>query len=594
MTTVSDAVLAAALLATDPAALGGVSLRSPVHPVRDQWLELLKSLSPADAPFRRMPCNVADDRLLGDLDLAATLRCNRPVAERGVLAAADGGILVVAMAERLTAVTASHLASALDLGEVVVPRSGVLIEHATRIGIVLLDEAMADDERVPASLLDRLAFLLDFNALPPRSVLTPLHDRADIEAARRLLPQVSGDASLLTALCATALALGVQSPRIYSLAWRAARAVAALDGRMAISQDDAILAGRLVLAPRATLAPAEEPTAEPPSREESESPSRDETRSRPQTSQDSDSNPSTAPQPDVPRDLEHRVLAATQAAIPGGLLARLRTENPSRMRGSGAGRVGAFRKAGKRGRPCGVGKSTGRGRLHVVETLRAAAPWQRLRGRCAEDSDRRIRVARSDLREQRYQERAATLTIFAVDASGSSALNRLAEAKGAVELILADCYIRRDQVAVIAFRGRSAELLLPPTRSLVRAKRSLAGLPGGGGTPLAAAIDAAALLARQSQRRAETPTLVMLTDGRANVTRSGAAGREAAHAEALSAARAIASAGIAALFIDTSPHPNALARDLAAAMHARYVALPHASAARVSGLVRAAAVLASE
>jgi magnesium chelatase subunit D len=159
---------------------------------------------------------------------------------------------------------------------------------------------------------------------------------------------------------------------------------------------------------------------------------------------------------------------------------------------------------------------------------------------------------------------------------------------------LADCYIRRDQVAVIAFRGRSAEILLPPTRSLVRAKRSLASLPGGGGTPLAAAIDAAAVLALQAKRRGETATLVLLTDGRANVTRSGGPGRDIAHVEALSAARAVGLAGIAALFIDTSPKPNPLSRDLAAAMQAQYVPLPYASAERVSGIVRAAAALAGD
>jgi magnesium chelatase subunit D len=598
MTAADDALLAAALFAVDPVGLGGVALRSPVQPARDQWLEVLKSLSPVDAPFRRMPCNVPDDRLLGDLDLAATLRCNRPVAERGVLAAADGGVLVVAMAERLTAVTASRLASALDLGEVAVPRSGVLVAHPARIGIVLLDESMADDEGVPASLLDRMAFLVDFNDLPPRSVLTPLHDRADIAAARPLLAHVSGDASLLTELCSAAFALGVESPRISLLAWRAARAAAALDGRTEVSQDDAVIAGRLVLAPRATRAPLEESdeSAQPPPPSEpapdSEPPSDAAPRSPPQASEAPPNG--TPPEPTGQRDLDHGVLAAAQAAIPAGLLARLRSENASRMRASGTGRVGAFRKTGKRGRPCGAGKSTGRGRLHVVETLRAAAPWQRLRGRRAEEGDRRIRVARSDLREQRYKERSATLTIFAVDASGSAALNRLAEAKGAVELILADCYIRRDQVAVIAFRGRTAELLLPPTRSLVRAKRSLAGLPGGGGTPLAAAIDVALILATQAQRRSETPTLVLLTDGRANVTRSGGAGRETAHGEALSAARAVGLAGIAALFIDTSPKPNALAKDLAAAMRAQYVALPFASAERVSGIVRAAAVLAGD
>jgi magnesium chelatase subunit D len=92
----------------------------------------------------------------------------------------------------------------------------------------------------------------------------------------------------------------------------------------------------------------------------------------------------------------------------------------------------------------------------------------------------------------RFKQRRETTTIFVVDASGSAALHRLAEAKGAVELLLADCYVRRDRVAMLAFRGKGAELMLPPTRSLVRAKRSLAGLPGGGGTPLAAGMDAAA------------------------------------------------------------------------------------------------------
>jgi magnesium chelatase subunit D len=201
-----------------------------------------------------------------------------------------------------------------------------------------------------------------------------------------------------------------------------------------------------------------------------------------------------------------------------------------------------------------------------------------------------LRIQASDCRVTRYQQRARTLTVFVVDASGSSALHRLAEAKGAVELLLADCYIRRDQVAVIAFRGRAAELLLPPTRSLPRAKRSLAGLPGGGATPLAAAIDAAVTLASQARRRGETPTLVMLTDGRANIARDGAAGREAAHADALKAASGVRLAKTAAILIDTAPRPNTLARDVANAMGAQYVALPFANSRALSDIVRAAAV----
>jgi magnesium chelatase subunit D len=196
-----------------------------------------------------------------------------------------------------------------------------------------------------------------------------------------------------------------------------------------------------------------------------------------------------------------------------------------------------------------------------------------------------LRILAEDLRMTRYQQRAQTLTIFAVDASGSSALNRLAEAKGAVELLLADCYIRRDQVAVIAFRGRAAEVLLPPTRSLVRAKRSLGGLPGGGGTPLAAAIDTATLMACQAQRRGESSTVVMLTDGRGNVARDGKTGREVGQADAARAAGAFRAARITGLFVDTSPRPQPLAQELARLMNAAYVALPHVDARALSTLV---------
>ncbi len=93
-------------------------------------------------------------------------------------------------------------------------------------------------------------------------------------------------------------------------------------------------------------------------------------------------------------------------------------------------------------------------------------------------------------------------------------MDRLGEAKGAVEMLLADCYVRRDEVALIAFRGAGADLLLPATRSLTRAKRSLAALPGGGGTPLASGLAAAESLAEEVRRKGRTPTLVVITDGR--------------------------------------------------------------------------------
>jgi magnesium chelatase subunit D len=198
-------------------------------------------------------------------------------------------------------------------------------------------------------------------------------------------------------------------------------------------------------------------------------------------------------------------------------------------------------------------------------------------------------VRKEDFHVSRFRQLGQTTTVFVVDASGSSALNRLAEAKGAVELLLADCYVRRDSVAVLAFRGKVAEVLLPPTRSLARAKRSLAGLPGGGGTPLASAIDAAAALAGQIKRKGETPIVVLLTDGKANIARDGSPGRGPAASDALAAAAQLRATGVSALLVDTSPQPQSSAEQLSAAMGAQYLALPYGGAQSLNRAVRAVA-----
>ena len=591
MSAAEDAAMAAALFAVDPAGLGGVCLHSLVQPARIQWLEMLRDLLPPGDPVRRIPFNIPDDRLLGGLDLTATLAANRPIAERGALAAADGGVVILCMAERLSPHTAACLNAVLDSGAVTTQREGLRIADPARLGLVALDESM-HEERVPASLLDRLAFLVDLNGFDVRTPVTPLHDREQVEGARRLLPTVQIEADLVAALCGTGLALGAGSARVSVLAVRAARALAALGGRSRVGTDDAVAAGRLVFAPRATRVPQPSPSEEPlPRTEASPGTDRDDEPAPPQPPESSTAGNRGAEkgaqeEPPQPEDV---ILAATQAAIPRGLLARLRDEPAVRGGSAPAGRAGALRLGGSRGRPAGIraGASRGNARLNVMETLRAAAPWQRLRGRTA-GKNSRVLIRPGDFRITRHQQRSQTLTIFAVDASGSSALNRLAEAKGAVELLLADCYVRRDLVAVITFRGRRAEVLLPPTRSLVRAKRNLAGMPGGGGTPLASAIDCAAQLGGQARRRGETPLLVLLTDGRANVSRGGTGGRDAAQADALQAARSLRRLGIAALCIDTSPRPNAAAAEVAAAMQARYLPLPFADARTLSDVVSAA------
>lgn len=591
-----DAALVAALFAVDPAGLGGVALRASADLGRDQWLALVQALLPAAAPLRRVPLHISDSALLGGLDLAATLQAGRPVSQRGVLAQADGGVVMLAMAERLSPATAARLAAVLDCGEVLLERDGLALRQPARLGMVALDEGQQEDEQLPAALLDRLAFHLHLQSGIPDSSI--YWSRADIEAARSRLPNTGLDAQIVQALCATAQALGVASLRAPLLALRVARAAAALVGEASASADHATLAARLVLAPRATRLPP--PPPPPPD-------------TQPEDADDSAHTPDDLPEPEPPQDaspepeagsegyqaLADTVLAATQAAVPAGLLAALQVGQASRARTQTAGRAGAVRKNQNRGRPIGARRGEPRqgARLNVLETLRAAAPWQTLRARArAEPSAARpalvggprIEVRRDDFHVTKFKQNSQTTTIFVVDASGSSALNRLAEAKGAVELLLADCYVRRDQVAVIAFRDKQAELLLPPTRSLARAKRSLAGLPGGGGTPLASGLDAALTLAQQVQRRGDTPVIVLLTDGRGNIARSGAPGRVQANADAIEAARQIKSSGLTALLLDTSPQAQAMAQALAEAMGAHYLPLPYAGARQLSQAVKAA------
>jgi magnesium chelatase subunit D len=513
-----------------------------------------------EGPVRKVPVGIAEDRLLGGLDLAATLAAGAPRMQRGVLAEADGGVVVIAMAERATAGTAARVSQALDVGAV----GG----DTARFGIVVLDEGIGEEERAAACLLDRAAIHLELEALERIEVV-------DLSEARELLPMVVAGDEAVEALCAASLALGVGSGRAPLHAVRVARAAAALEGRLAVEAADVSLAARLVLSPRATQIPAEAPPGQPAEQPPPEPP------------QDSEADGGEKDQPDDRTDeqeageaLADQVLEAARAAIPAGLLALLQ-QKPGRVRGGVAGKSGAAVR-GARGRPVNTRAGVPRDglRLNLVETLRAAAPWQKVREGVG------VKIRRDDLRVTRREQRAETVTIFLVDASGSSALNRLAEAKGAVELLLADCYVRRDQVAVLAFRGTKAEVLLPPTRSLVRAKRSLAGLPGGGGTPLAAGIEGGALLADGVRRRGGTPTLVLLTDGQANVGRDGKGGRARAQADALVAARAVRAAGHAALMIDTSTRPNPAARALADAMGGRYLALPQADAGSVSRVVR--------
>jgi magnesium chelatase subunit D len=571
------AALAAEIFAVDPHGLGGVLLRGPAV-AAEAWIATVAPLMAEGVPVLRLPSGITDDRLVGGLDLAATLAAGRPVVEKGLLARADGGVVVVPSAERLPARVVAQVVGTADTGEVRVEREGVSRRCPARFALIAVDESEADDAGVGEALRDRLALQVP---LPTSRLVVPAPGATDrCAAARARLASTRVPDEILEMLCGAAAMLGVRSARAALGAVRAAAAHAALEDRAHAREDDAAAAVRLVLVPRALadgLPPPDLPDeadAEPPSpADEPRAPEDDaETESRGE-----------------PRPLDDRILAAAAALLPPGLLERLRTVPRA---GAASGASGAQQRDPGRGRRIGTRMGDPRrARLDVLATLRAAAPWQPLRGASGQPSGQpsgRLRIRADDFRVRVHQRRTGTTVVFCVDASGSQALHRLAEAKGAVEMLLAESYSRRDRVALVAFRGTGAQTLLPPTRSLVRARRVLGGLPGGGATPLAAGLDAALRLSLDLRRSGSAPLVVLLTDGRANVGRDGATGRAAAENDAREAARAVRRAAVASLLIDTAVRPSPQAARLAEEMGAEYLALPVADAAHVGAAVRSA------
>jgi magnesium chelatase subunit D len=605
-----DALTSLQILQLDPHGLGGVCLRAPHGPVRERWLNALAQLG---LPLVKLPGSADAERLLGGIDLAHTLQTGQLHMQAGLLQQADQGLVCLPMAERLPPALLAPLVQALDSAQV------AATHHAsaptdTRFGVVALDESLPDEAGVNAALQERLGLWLDLQALSPSDIdagLDPGEDDAlqirlssgALARARERLQRVEASDAQLHALCASAWGLGIGSLRAPSLALRVACAHAALNGRSTLDDEDLGFAARCVLAPRATQWPAEpssqEQTAQDSAPDDAEPPpppqAPDPAAGDPPPPEAHEDAPTDTPAPEpTAEDLQEMMVAAALASLPPHMLDALATQQGARS-GHTSGRSGQTRAGQQRGRPLPPrpGRPGGHARLHVLATLRAAAPRQGLRQAAPRvtmlgespvkgQAQRRIAIRAEDFHIQRYQQRSSSCLILALDASGSAALQRLAEAKGAVELLLQQSYARRDSVCIVAFRGAQAQLLLPATRSLVRAKRAMTGLPGGGGTPLALALKMAHEQAALLQRQGVTPLLVVLSDGRANVTLQGLGGRVQAQADAQNWGQQWRSSGHRALWIDTSMQPDAQAQQLAATMGASYLPMPQVQAQRMA------------
>jgi magnesium chelatase subunit D len=255
--------------------------------------------------------------------------------------------------------------------------------------------------------------------------------------------------------------------------------------------------------------------------------------------------------------------------------------------GIGTGAAGRRSRArGETGAVTGAQRPRGAARrLHLAGTLAAAAPYQVRRGRTGPGG---LLLRREDLREARREGREGNLVLFLVDASGSmAARSRMGAVKGAVLSLLLDAYQRRDKVGMVSFRGRTAELLLPPTSSVEAAAGRLAALPTGGRTPLAAGLlRAHALLATERLRDpGRRPLLVVVTDGRATARPDGADPVTAGY----QAAGLLAAANVTSVVVDCESGPVrlGLAGRLAEALQGIVLQLAELAAGPLAASVRA-------
>ena len=517
--------------------------------------------------FVDLPVSATEDRVVGTLDIERAIQKGERHFEPGVLASANRGVLYVDEVNLLDDHVVDLLLDAAAMGVNVVEREGISFRHPARF--ILIGTMNPEEGDLRPQLLDRFALCVDIETIrePDARMLIMERNLAfesdpkrfcdawapqenalsdEITRARELLPQVRHSRGDLATIATVMSELGVDGHRPDLVVLKAARAHAALRGRLSLTEIDILLAAELALPHRLKRHPLDDmeialdDLSERVSAAQMQEVSKGEDeeqdggpeiagKKKPMRADDPhDDAPVEQPRPlqapgpqDVPQwPSQGRWWEGGEHVDPGKAFSPSQLETPlDRLTRSSGGRRSQTRTSRKRGRYIQARPSPDDASdLAFDATLRAAAPYQ---GERHDDDGPALVLHPEDYRRKVRVARAANLVLFVVDASWSMAVaERMEATKGAVLSLLSDAYQQRDRVGLVVFQKNDAVVVLPPTNSVELAQRALDGLPVGGKTPLSRGLQTAYdVITRETRQHPDVmPLMVLLTDGAGNVS----------------------------------------------------------------------------